>query len=213
MGKTYGYALGGTSAGSINQQLEVLKRQGVAPENLFSDGLALSPDREGYQKLLSLLREGDLLIVCRIDSLGSDFAEIQLEWQRITKDIGADILVLDMSLLDTRKSLADADISISEIVLQVMAYLTETKKQNAKQRQAEGIASAKAQGVRLGRPPKRRPRSYEAIKEAYLAKQITRAAAAKRLKVSARTLDRWLKDDEASTPQRADACKQPREDR
>lgn len=213
MGKTYGYALGGISSDSITRQLEELKEQGIAPENLFSDSLALNPDRKEYRRLFSLLKKGDLLIVCRVDSLGNDFAEIQLEWKRITKEVRADILVLDMPLLDTRKILADVDISVSEIVLQVLTYLMETKKQNAKQRQAEGIASARAQGVRLGRPPKKRPKSYKEIKEAYRAKQITRTDAAKQLKVSPRTFDRWLKDDEANVSQRADKHQAPRKGR
>lgn len=213
VGKTYGYALGGISTDSITRQLEELKKQGVAPGNLFSDSLALDSGRGEYRRLLSLLKKGDLLVVCDISALGNGFAEIQSEWHRITEDVQASIVVLDMPLLDTRRSLGDANISVSEIVLQVLAYLTETKKESARQRQAEGIASARAQGVRLGRPPKKRPKSYREIKEAYRAKQITRTDAAKQLKVSPRTFDRWLKDDEASASQRADKHRAPRKGR
>ena len=197
--KTYGYAIGDSA--SINWQTAKLAEQGVDPENVLSDTpiAAIGSERKGYQKLVSTLDEGDILFVCSLNHLGKDYEEVRSEWDRIVNGIRANIVVLDMPLLDSRKDVSDySDLSVSDMLLQILDYVAETKKRDAKQRQAEGIASAKAQGVKLGRPKKKRPRIYHEIKTAYHSGRITRTTAAKKLKVSPRTFDNWLKDDQAT---------------
>lgn len=199
MYKTYGYAIGDPV--NINWQTTKLIERGVDPENVFSDVsiTAIDPKRREYQRLISLLTEGDTLFVCSLNYLGKDYDEVRFEWNKVVNEIRANIVVLDMPLLDSRKDARDySDLSVSDMVLQILDYVAETKKRDARQRQAEGIASAKAQGVKLGRPKKKRPRIYHEIKAAYHAGQITRTAAAKKLKVSPRTFDNWLRDDEAA---------------
>lgn len=121
-------------------------------------------DRPAYKKLLGKLKRGDLLIVKSIDRLGRNYNEILVQWQNITKDIGADILVLDMELLDTReKNGSLTGTLIADLVLQVMAYFAQTERESIHQRQAEGIAAAKSKGKHLGRKPEPLPTDFECI--------------------------------------------------
>ena len=116
------------------------------------------------------------------------------EWRLITTEKAVAIVVLDMPLLDTRDAnIGLTNVLISDIVLQLLSYVAQVERENIHQRQAEGIASAKARGVRFGRPPKKKPGNYEATKNAYLAGHITRKEAADRLKVSISTFDKWVR--------------------
>ena len=140
-------------------------------------------------------RRGDVLAIKSIDRLGRNYPEILEEWRAITKCKHAAIVVLDMPLLDTREvKTGITNILISDIVLQHLSYVAQVERENIHQRQAEGIASAKARGVRFGRPPLKKPSSFKYTKEAYLEGHITRKEAADRLKVSISTFDKWLRD-------------------
>ena len=136
-------------------------------------------ERPSYQKLLKKLRAGDRLIVKSIDRLGRNYNDILVQWQYITKEIGADILVLDMDLLDTRKKSDNlTGTLIADLVLQIFAYVAQTEREFIRQRQAEGIAAAKANGVRLGRPQIPTPENYMAVLNAWKNKKITLRQAA-----------------------------------
>ena len=142
------------------------------------------------------LVEGDVLVVKSIDRLGRNYEEILDEWRQITKERRAAIVVLDMPILDTRRE-ADGitSVLIGDIVLQLLSYVAQVERENTRQRQAEGIAAARARGVRFGRPRKQRPESYAAVREAYLAGGVTRREASQRLGVCPSTFDRWIKED------------------
>ena len=152
--RIYGYIRVSDKDQNEARQIEALLSAGVMERDIFTDKQSGKDfNRPKYRSLIDALRNGDLLIVKSIDRLGRDYTDIQNEWRRITKEIGADIKVLDMPLLDTtthRENLTDT--FIADIVLQILAYVAETERQNIKQRQAEGIAVAKAQGKHLGRP-------------------------------------------------------------
>ena len=149
----YAYIRVSTKEQNIDRQLVALKPYGIPEQNIYCDYQSGKDfDRPAYKKLLGRLKRGDLLIVKSIDRLGRNYNEILVQWQNITKDIGADILVLDMELLDTR-----------DLVLQVMAYFAQTERESIHQRQAEGIAAAKSKGKHLGRKPEPLPTDFECI--------------------------------------------------
>ena len=149
----YAYVRVSTKDQNIDRQLTALKPYSIPEQNIFCDYQSgKNFDRPAYQKMLKRLKSGDLLIVKSIDRLGRNYNDILVQWQRITKEIGADILVLDMELLDTREKNGNlTGTLIADLVLQVMAYFAQTEREFIHQRQAEGIAVAKAKGKHLGR--------------------------------------------------------------
>lgn len=152
--KTYAYARVSARDQNLTRQIESFLEFGIERRNIFCDKKSGKDfERGGYTRMLKRLKEGDLVVIKSIDRLGRNYAMITEEWGRITKKIQADILVLDMPLLDTRGK-ADTLIGkfISDIVLQVLSFVAENERENIRARQAEGIALAKARGVRFGRP-------------------------------------------------------------
>ena len=151
----YAYVRVSTREQNIDRQLAALEPYNIPKKNIFCDYQSGRDfDRPAYQKMLGRLGPGDLLIVKSIDRLGRNYNEILMQWQRITKEIGADILVLDMDLLDTREKNGNlTGTLIADLVLQVMAYFAQTEREAIHQRQAEGIAAARAKGKHLGRNP------------------------------------------------------------
>lgn len=124
-------------------------------------------DRPVYKRMMRRLRPGDLLIVKSIDRLGRDYDEILEEWRHITKELGADVLILDMPLLDTRTKGRDlTGTFIADLVLQILSYVAQTERENIRQRQMEGIAAAKRQGVKFGRPVLPLPDNFNEIHKA-----------------------------------------------
>lgn len=194
----YGYARVSSKEQNLARQIDALAEFGVRSDSVFADKASGKDfERPEYKRLVATLREGDVLVVKSIDRLGRDYDEILEEWRRITKELKSAIVVFDMPLLDTReKPDGLTGVLISDIVLQLLSYVAQVERENIKQRQAEGIAAARARGVRFGRPPKKRPGNYEAIKTAFLQGHITRSEAAARLKVSVSTFARWTKNDE-----------------
>lgn len=196
-GKTYGYARVSTREQNLDRQLRALRDFGIESGDIFSDRASgRNFDRPAWRGLMGRLAEGDVLVVKSIDRLGRDYEEILGEWRRITRQRGAAIVVLDMPLLDTRRE-ADGitGVLIGDIVLQLLSYVAQVERENTHRRQAEGIAAARARGVRFGRPRKPRPECYGAVREAYLDGRLTRREASVRLGVCVSTFDRWLKED------------------
>lgn len=199
MAAVYGYARVSSRDQNLNRQLDALGAYGVKPTNIFADHASGKDfDRPRYRELLRTLGDGDVLVVLSIDRLGRNYSEILEEWRRITKELGAAIVVLDMPLLDTRaKGSGAPDVTstlIADIVLQLLSYVAQVERENIHQRQAEGIAAAKARGVRFGRPRKPRPPQFELVRTTYETGDITRSQAAKRLGVCVGTFDRWMRE-------------------
>ena len=147
--------------------------------------------------MMAILRPGDTVVVQSLDRLGRDYEEMIYQLDIITHEKDAFIVVLDMPILDSRNKYGD-DLTaklVLNLVIQIFSYVAQMERENIKQRQAEGIAAAQARGVRFGRPKKKRPACYASTKESYLGGHLTRQEAATRLKVSASTFDRWLKED------------------
>ena len=151
--------------------------------------------RPAYRQLLADLKEGDVLVVKSIDRLGRNYEEILDQWRLITKEKHAAIVVLDMPLLDTRNSRDLTGTLIADIVLQLLSYVAETERAFIRQRQAEGIAAARARGVVFGRKPMKRPEGYPAMLELWKMKAISANEAGRRLGVGRNTFLRWARMD------------------
>lgn len=192
-GAVYGYARVSSRDQNLVRQLDALAAFGVERERVFADKASGRDfERPAWARLSRRLAPGDVLVVKSIDRLGRSYQDILAQWRRVTGELGAHIVVLDMPLLDTRRR-ADGVTGalIADIVLQLLSYVAEVERENIRQRQAEGIAAARARGVRFGRPRKERPEEYPAVLEAYRVGQVTRREAAERLGVSVSTFDRW----------------------
>ena len=136
-------------------------------------------ERPQYKRLMRRLKKDDLLYIKSIDRLGRNYVEIQEQWRALTKEKNVDVVVLDMPLLDTRRGKDLMGTFLSDIVLQVLSFVAENERVNIRQRQAEGIAAAKARGVRFGRLPKPLPPNFHAVYQRWKHGEITGTAAAK----------------------------------
>lgn len=162
-----------------DRQRIAMLQKGVAPANLFTDKQSgKNFDRTGYQRLVKRLKPGDLIYVLSIDRLGRDYEEIQNQWRLLTKEKGADICVIDMPLLDTRNGKDLMGTFIADLVLQILSFVAQNERENIRKRQAEGIAAAKARGVRFGRPPHPLPENFYEIRKVWRDKKITLRQAA-----------------------------------
>ena len=188
----YGYARVSTKEQNELRQLIALREFGLTDRAIFVDKQSGKDfDRRSYQRLLRKLKDGDTLVIKSIDRLGRNYEEILEQWRIITKEKGAAIVVLDMPLLDTRRNRDLTGTLIADIVLQLLSYVAQTEREFIRQRQAEGIAVAKAQGVRFGRPPLVQPKEFPAVHQAWLKKEISAREAARRLSVTHKTFLRW----------------------
>lgn len=196
-GRVYGYARVSSREQNLDRQLEALAAFGVAEGDVFADKASGKDfERSAWKTLRSVLRAGDVLAVKSIDRLGRDYDEILEQWRWLTKEAGCAVVVLDMPLLDTREDgRGVTGRLISDIVLQLLSYVAQVERESIRQRQAEGIACAKARGVRFGRPKKKRPGAYKSASAGYLAGHLTRKEAAGRCRVSTSTFDRWVRED------------------
>ena len=183
--KTYGYARVSSTDQNLDRQLDSLTSFGVEPNNIFKDKVSgKNFDRDGYLKMIAALRKGDLLVITDIDRLGRNYDMIITEWTKITKHIGADIVVLGMPLLDTRSQVGSlTGRLLSDIVLQLLSYVAQKERENIHRRQSEGIAAAKKRGVVFGRPSVKTPENFDKIAAAYLDRKLslTKAAALARM--------------------------------
>ena len=160
----YGYVRVSTKEQNEARQVTAMINCGVSPNNIFTDKQSGKDfDRPAYTKLCRKLKKDDLLYIKSIDRLGRNYEEIQEQWRYLTKSKRIDIVVIDMPLLDTRRGKDLVGTFLSDIVLQVLSFVAENERDNIRQRQAEGIAAAKARGVRFGRPEKALPESFEKV--------------------------------------------------
>lgn len=191
----YGYARVSTKEQCEDRQILALTRFSVKKENLYLDKLSGKDfNRPQYKKLMKKLRQGDTLAIQSIDRLGRDYEEIQNQWRIITKEKRADIVVLDMPLLDTRQSGKNLmGIFISDLVLQILSYVAQTEREKIRQRQKEGIAAARLRGVKFGRPRKEIPEEFYLLKAQWENKKISSREAACKLKISQDTFLRWVR--------------------
>ena len=151
----YGYVRVSSMDQNEDRQMVALSEAGVSEKNIFMDKLSgKSFDRPQYKKLVKKLKTGDLLYILSIDRLGRNYEEIQNQWRIITKEKGADICVLDMPLLDTRQGKDLMGTFIADLVWQILSCVAQSERENIRKRQEQGIAAAKARGVRFGRPEK-----------------------------------------------------------
>ena len=141
------------------------------------------------------LKDGDTLVVKSIDRLGRNYEEILEQWRIITKEKRAAIVVLDMPLLDTRQNRDLTGTLIADIVLQLLSYVAQTEREFIRQRQAEGIAAAKARGVRFGRRPMPRPEMFPMLQQKWARGEISARQAAEQLKITHRTFLRWVNEN------------------
>ena len=190
----YGYARVSTLEQSMDRQIKALEEFGVPTKNIYKDKQTGSDfARPAYKRLIRKLRGEDVLVIKSIDRLGRNYAEILEQWRVITKVKGASIVVLDMPLLDTRKEKDLIGTLVADLVLQIMSCFAQIEHDFIKQRQAEGIAAAKARGVRFGRPKIPIPANFAEIKAKWKAGKISSRQAGKILGVSYHTFLRWCK--------------------
>ena len=176
---TYGYIRVSTREQNEDRQLIALREMAVPEGNIYMDKQSGKDfNRPNYKKLLRKLKKDDLLYIKSIDRLGRNYEEILEQWRVLTKEKGVDIVVLDMSLLDTRRGKDLMGTFLSDIVLQVLSFVAENERTNIRARQTEGIAAAKARGVRFGRPPKPLPENFHSTYQRWKQGEITCTAAA-----------------------------------
>lgn len=160
----YGYIRVSSTDQNEDRQLLAMQGLGIPEDNLYMDKLSGKDfNRPEYKKMVEKLQAGDLLYVLSIDRLGRNYEEIQNQWRILTKEIGIDICVLDMELLDTRQGKDLMGTFIADLVLQILSFVAESERQNIKVRQAQGIKAAKAKGVRFGRPVKKPPANFKKL--------------------------------------------------
>lgn len=193
--KTYGYIRVSTKEQNEDRQLIAMREFGVPEENVIMDKQSGKDfDRPGYKRLMRKLKTGDTLVIKSIDRLGRNYDEILEQWRFITKEKQVAIVVLDMPLLDTRQGRDLTGVLIADIVLQLLSYVAQTEREFNRQRQAEGIAAAKARGVHFGPNFKDRGERYDAIKAAWERGEISGREAARQLGVAHGTFQRWCKE-------------------
>ena len=170
----YGYVRVSSMDQNEDRQMIALSEAGVLEKNIFKDKLSgKSFDRPQYKKLVKKLKAGDLLYILSIDRLGRNYEEIQNQWRIITKEKGADICVLDMPLLDTRQGKDLMGTFIADLVLQILSFVAQSERENIRKRQEQGIAAAKARGVRFGRPEKPVPDNFGKIVSDWEKKKVS----------------------------------------
>ena len=182
--KVYGYVRVSTREQNEARQMNAMKEMGVSDENIYIDKQSGKDfERPQYKRLLRKLNKNSVLYVKSIDRLGRSYTDLIKQWRIITEDKGADIVIIDMPLLDTRREKNLLGTLISDIVLTVFSYVAENERMNIRQRQAEGIAAAKARGVKFGRPPRPLPENFYDVYNQWREKKLTleKAAAACRL--------------------------------
>lgn len=180
MGNLYGYIRVSTRDQNEDRQLIALRELKIPEKNIFMDKQSGKDfNRPQYKRLVRKLKKDDLLYIKSIDRLGRNYAEILEQWRLLTQTKGIDIVVLDMPLLDTRRGKDLMDTFLSDIVLQVLSFVAENERTNIRQRQAEGIAAAKARGVQFGRPPAPLPKNFYSIYQKWRIGEISSTQAAK----------------------------------
>lgn len=178
--KIYGYARVSTREQNEDRQIIALKEMGVPEKNIYLDKLSgKNFERPQYKKLLRKLNRDSVLYIKSIDRLGRSYRDLSEQWHIITKEKGADIVVIDMPILDTRREKNLLGTLISDLVLALLSYVAESEYRTIHARQAEGIAAAKARGVKMGRPPRLLPENFHEVYQKWKARKISTEAAAR----------------------------------
>lgn len=194
MANTFGYARVSTMDQNADRQVIALREKAVAAERIYIDSKSGKDfNRPQYQAMMRSMQAGDLLYVLSIDRLGRNYEEVQEQWRFLTKELRVDICVIDMPLLDTRSGKDLMGTFIADLVLQILSFVAQSERDSIKKRQAEGIAAARARGVRLGRPQIPMPGQFEQIVAAWQAGSITLDEALRRSGLSASTFYRRRK--------------------
>ena len=192
MGNLYGYIRVSTRDQNEDRQLIALRELKIPEKNIFMDKQSGKDfNRPQYKRLVRKLKKDDLLYIKSIDRLGRNYAEILEQWRLLTQIKGADIVVLDMPLLDTRRGKDLMGTFLSDIVLQVLSFVAENERANIRQRQAEGIAAAKARGVKFGRPYMELPAGFQEVKARWERGELSARAAGKELRIAHSTFLHW----------------------
>lgn len=191
----YGYVRVSSIDQNEDRQMIALKNVSVPEKNIFIDKQSGKDfERPNYRKLVKKMKSGDLLYILSIDRLERNYEEIQFQWRVLTKEIGIDVCVLDMPLLDTRNGKDLMGTFIADLVLQILSFVAQSERENIRKRQAEGIAAAKARGVRFGRPEKEVPEDFGTIIKAWEQKKLPFSEALQRCKMSEATFYRRLRE-------------------
>ncbi len=194
--KTYGYIRVSSKEQNEDRQRIAMQKFGVPENCVFMDKQSGKDfERPGYKRLMQKLKPDDTLVIKSIDRLGRNYEEILEQWRFITKKRQAAIVVLDMPLLDTRQGRDLTGTLIADIVLQLLSYVAQTEREFIRQRQAEGIAAAKARGVKFGRKPMERPVEFQTICAEWESGQISARKAAVRLGITHKTFLKWAEED------------------
>ena len=190
----YGYVRVSSVEQNEERQTKALKEAHVPEENIFGDKQSGKDfNRPNYKRLVQKLKAGDTLYVLSIDRLGRNYEEILQQWRILTKEIGIDICVMDMPLLDTRNGKDLLGTFIADLVLQVLSFVAQNERENIRKRQAGGIAAAKARGVKFGRPEKQMPGDFERLVNTWEQKKISFSEMLKLLDISEATFYRRLR--------------------
>ena len=193
-GNIYGYVRVSTKDQNIERQIIALKNFGVCEKNIFIDKKSGKDfQRPAYKKLLKNLKPNDILIVQSIDRLGRNYGEIIEQWRVITKGKKADIVILDMPLLDTRQHKDLIGSLITDIILNLLSYFVQIEREMNRQRQAEGISAAKKRGVKFGRPAKQIPENFSEVYQLWQQGKISARTAGKMLGTTHNTFLNWTK--------------------
>lgn len=193
----YGYIRVSSKDQNEDRQVIAMREAGIEDRHITIDKQSGKDfERPGYKKVVKKLKPGDTLFIKSIDRLGRNYDEILEQWRIITKEKQADIVVLDMPLLDTRQGKDLTGTLIADIVLQLLSYVAQTEREFIRQRQAEGIAAAKARGVRFGRRPKKRPDNFETVQRQWRNGKISAREAAEKLGICHKTFLKWAKKAE-----------------
>ena len=195
MSKIYGYVRVSSKDQNEERQLIAMRSFGIPHNQIYIDKKSGKDfNRPAYKKLIKKLKPNDTLVIKSIDRLGRDYVEILEQWKFISEHKKSAIVVLDMPLLDTRNDKDLVGKLISDIVLQLLSYVAETERTFIRQRQAEGIAVAKARGVRFGRPPLSRPASLSFYRDQWENGKISAREAARQLNITHSTFLRWIRE-------------------
>lgn len=193
----YGYVRVSTKEQNEQRQVIALAEFGIDGKRIYMDKQSGKDfGRANYKRLLRKLKSGDTLVIKSIDRLGRNYEEILAQWRLLTKGKQVNIVVLDMPLLNSREDRDLTGTVIADIVLQLLSYVAQTEREFIRQRQAEGIAAAKARGVQFGRKPKPRPAEFPGFKQAWLEQKISARQAAKQLEITHSTFLRWAREND-----------------
>ncbi|HGA1938973.1 TPA: recombinase family protein [Streptococcus agalactiae] len=192
----YGYIRVSTKEQNIDRQLSAILKEDIEMNKIYIDKASgKNFNRKQYRKLMKKIKSGDELYIKSIDRLGRNYDEIIKEWNLITKEKNAEIIVLDFPLLDTRTKVSDITGKfIADIVLQILSYVAQIERENIKQRQMEGIREAKKKGIKFGRSKKEIPKEFDDVAKQWRNNKISLRNGAKQLNVSHTTFSNWIKE-------------------